>query len=1013
MKPKLPPKKTPPKKKSSTFPKTLAGRFEIQKKLGQGALGQVLLAKDLKNFDQVVALKRLSLKGSSDPGFLTALRNEFATLRLLSHPNLAQVYDLGESPQEFYLSREYIEGTDIFTACVSANLNTIFQFMVQCLRALNYLHRRGILHLDLKPENILVPRGDLYESQNIKLIDFGLAQRLEGIQGNEDFSGTPPYAAPEILKQQPPSPASDLYSLGILFHKILTQEFPFSSQEPWEIMNEQLYRHTTLIKNLPPALPDKFRDLISKMISQDPQKRFQNSGELLQEMNQILQENFSLRSPTAPVQILEETDFQFRRSLRVDILRLLKGSAPQTLWVHGEEGSGKSYLLRRIKEILQMEGVQALHFQGQSAINFLKEPSSNSTAPLLLDFNKEINSELKNLLAKFLKSERALLVASPGPPPGFQGPLFHLSPLQSEEVGSFLEKEIKRFPKKVPLETILELTGGNPIRIEELLQSLREEGFMQWEDHGWTWVGPDEVPWNELISRRTERWQARLNRLRDILKISPLELEASTLEGLLNMEKGALREPLKKWVEAGQLQLRSKASKTYYYVRPEPKTPPSPTLSLPWPQLQKRLQRLYESNYYDQGVQWVRLIQKAKQDPKEIPEAMALWGSRHLVAAAYPQEALDFLPPSPPNDLKQLGLYHEIRARAYFSLGVPDKTTSATHEAMIAYQKAQDHGGVARVLNLRGFILKTQSQFIQAEDLFKKALAEAQLSEDNFLRGTLEMNLATWYHDRGRYEVARGHYQRALKLISDDKHTLFACILYHNWVNFLFHSGNLPEAETACFTWLHLALKNHQTEQTAAAYNYLSLLAEAKGHGKAQENYLDKAIGLLKSLPFLKTPHLLPQFLLNRAYLHMDAGRTLPAQLDAEAAWEGAHRLSNSFIKASAELLLGRVFRDRKKPDLLKAHKRFAEAYQVVFQNQYRQLLWEVEFERGLLEKKKGSLDKAKEYFEKAEKALQLILEPMPEPLRRHYLRDRKLEKIHREIRLSLGRNPHEKSSNS
>jgi len=260
------------------------------------------------------------------------------------------------------------------------------------------------------------------------------------------------------------------------------------------------------------------------------------------------------------------------------------------------------------------------------------------------------------------------------------------------------------------------------------------------------------------------------------------------------------------------------------------------------------------------------------------------------------------------------------------------------------------------------------------------------------------MNLANWYHDRGQYEQAEPHYRKALALVDPSAQSLLAATLQHNWVNFLFHLGKTPVAREACYAWLHHSLRHHHPEQQAAALNYLALLAEQEGKQEAQAQYLNQAIYLLKSLKTLKTPHLLPQFLLNRAVHQYDRQKFIPAQLEAEEALRLSEELSNNFLIASAHLLLSKVYRDRKKQDWDQSEKHLDLAHQDICDNQYRTLLWEAEFERGRLEKIKQNLQAANTQFQKALAALQLVTEPMPEAYRKYFLRDRKLERIKQEL---------------
>src|SRR4030095_557134 len=224
----------------------IAKRYALEKELGRGGGGVVHLVRDRNLKNQKMALKVVPLENLQDPILSAALKNEFATLTLLHHPHLARVHDFGATEHEVYVSSEGVGGEDIVTAAEKTDLNTVFKLCVQILRAVDFLHRRGVLHLDLKPQEILVTTPDKTGELTVKLIDFGLSQwKSGGEEGAGDFFGTPPYSAPEILMGEKPSPLSDLYSLGMIFHQIFAGRFPFATQDPLAILQQQIYAQPT------------------------------------------------------------------------------------------------------------------------------------------------------------------------------------------------------------------------------------------------------------------------------------------------------------------------------------------------------------------------------------------------------------------------------------------------------------------------------------------------------------------------------------------------------------------------------------------------------------------------------------------------------------------------------------------------------------------------------------------------------------------------------------------------
>jgi hypothetical protein len=195
---------------------------------------------------------------------------------------------------------------------------------------------------------------------------------------------------------------------------------------------------------------------------------------------------------------------------------------------------------------------------------------------------------------------------------------------------------------------------------------------------------------------------------------------------------------------------------------------------------------------------------------------------------------------------------------------------------------------------------------------------------------------------------------------------------------------------------LKTAVRCRYIDQQAAAFTYLALLAGQKNHRDLQLNYLNRALSLLH--PKRLSPLYLLT-LLDRGYLYCGLRKFIPAQLDAESALNLATRRSETSYIAIASLLLGKIFRDRPRPDLTASTEYLNDAHRLIYQNRMGQVLWEVEFDRGLLAKKKGEALRARNYFLSSQNELEAFLKGLPESIRQNYLRDRKLERIAEELK--------------
>ncbi|HKX11799.1 MAG TPA: hypothetical protein VJP40_01510, partial [bacterium] len=369
--------------------------------------------------------------------------------------------------------------------------------------------------------------------------------------------------------------------------------------------------------------------------------------------------------------------------------------------------------------------------------------------------------------------------------------------------------------------------------------------------------------------------------------------------------------------------------------------------------------------------------------------------ARHWVAEGDADQALAWLPASEPEDFAERGLFHEIRARALRLQGHREKAGRALSKAETSYRKAENLSGLARICNLRGSFAKQEAGFSAAENCYAAAVELARQAKDGYCEGSAQVNLALTYQDQGKIDEAHQAYRRAWAISRNCSHPMLSQTLYHNWINLLHHMGRSRQAEKLCYEWLQLAVQHQYPEQQASALNYLALIAGQRKHYKLQGAYLDQAIGLLNSR---KCSRLLAQFLINRSLLGWSLGKYFSAQRDAEAALKIHRHFPEDPLMGYAYLVLGKVFRDRELYDYSQAGHCLLRARANVLKNQNRPLLWEVEYNLGLLEKMKGDREAARKFFLFARKALEDLEQSLPEALKESYQRDRKSDRVAREL---------------
>lgn len=258
----------------------IGSRYQVERMLGTGGMADVYLARDL-NLQRQVAIKVLRADFARDPAFRVRFLQEARSAANLSHPNIVTVYDFGQETDSLYIVMEYIEGTDLKTLIKrrsALDQPTALQIMEQVCDGVGYAHRAGLVHCDLKPHNILVSN-----SERAKITDFGIARALATVRPDEDREvvwGSPLYFSPEQAAGAAPSPASDVYSLGIVLYEMLTGRLPFEAAD-----TQTLAELHQLAPVMPPSqfdasIPPALDQIILKVLSKEPAARYRTADQL-------------------------------------------------------------------------------------------------------------------------------------------------------------------------------------------------------------------------------------------------------------------------------------------------------------------------------------------------------------------------------------------------------------------------------------------------------------------------------------------------------------------------------------------------------------------------------------------------------------------------------------------------------------------------------------------------------------------------------------------------------------
>jgi predicted Ser/Thr protein kinase len=248
----------------------LGGRYRIIALLGRGGMGEVYRATDL-TLGQSVALKFLPEEASKNQRLLERFHGEVRVARLVSHPNVCRVYDIGEVEGMPFISMEYVDGEDLaslLTRIGRLPSDKAIETARKLCAGLAAAHDRGVIHRDLKPQNIMMnKRGE------VVIMDFGLAAIADQLNGPEARNGTPAYMSPEQLRGEAVTGKSDIYALGLVLYEIFTGKPPFSAASVQQLIDMQQSMHLTSVTSVAADVDPAVEKVIRRCLEPDPGKR--------------------------------------------------------------------------------------------------------------------------------------------------------------------------------------------------------------------------------------------------------------------------------------------------------------------------------------------------------------------------------------------------------------------------------------------------------------------------------------------------------------------------------------------------------------------------------------------------------------------------------------------------------------------------------------------------------------------------------------------------------------------
>src|SRR6266540_4367918 len=286
-------------RRSSSEPheNTLTGRtlshYQVVSLLGAGGMGEVYLARDPR-LDRTVAIKILPGDLAEDPERMQRFEREARAASALNHPNVATIYDVGESDGVHFIVMEHVEGETVAARVAGRSLlpAAVVDIAVQAADALDVAHAKGITHRDIKPANLMVThRG------HVKVLDFGVAKvnRSEEVGPSDEWTvepvtsvgsviGSGPYMSPEQLVGGTVDSRSDVFSLGVVLYQLAAGQLPFSGATRGEMKDRIVHAAPAPMMPLNPDIPSDLERITLKCLDKQPEGRYQSARELLNDL---------------------------------------------------------------------------------------------------------------------------------------------------------------------------------------------------------------------------------------------------------------------------------------------------------------------------------------------------------------------------------------------------------------------------------------------------------------------------------------------------------------------------------------------------------------------------------------------------------------------------------------------------------------------------------------------------------------------------------------------------------
>ncbi|MBI3724371.1 protein kinase [bacterium] len=330
------------------------GDFTLEKKIGQGGMGEVYRARQI-SLDRPVAVKVLPRTLATMPGFIDRFQREAKAAANIIHPHVIQIYAYGIEDGTPYFAMEFVEGEDLqqrMRRMRRLTLEETVDTTIAVASALAVAHEKGVIHRDVKPSNVMIDRQG-----NVKVMDFGLAKAAStGTELTQSgiILGTPNYISPEQGRGDQLDGRADLYSLGVMFYELLTGTLPFTSDSPAGLIFKHVYEPPEPPRKRNADVPPFLEEVALKLLAKDPGERYADGKALLYDLREFMDnEDYYLsggarRTPT-------ETDKRRRSSLTTPSGRTVAAQRVDDTTAEGAESFDQDAQTRQLERVEESE----------------------------------------------------------------------------------------------------------------------------------------------------------------------------------------------------------------------------------------------------------------------------------------------------------------------------------------------------------------------------------------------------------------------------------------------------------------------------------------------------------------------------------------------------------------------------------------------------------------------------------------------------------------------------------